>query len=462
MILASLRVRIGLWYALFTLSCLALFGAFLLLYLSRALEASRAPTMKHRTARLAAFVNGEYALDHRRQLDELLRIFLAVSPETDEVIVREVDGGRLLFHGGAGPELAGQASCSAPCFREFQLRHHHYRSYTENVVLAGIPVGLTLAGSVDEHYGILRTVLMSLLLFVPFLLIASLLGGYLLSSRSLAPVGRMTGTASRLSMSDLSGRVMVPHTGDELEALARAWNDMLDRLQSSVERSTHFISDASHDLRTSIAVMLASAQLALRRPRAQEEYTRTLATFVTECEFTLALLEELLATAHFGFDTYKLRYELLDLSVAVSERCSLFIAEAESKSHLLRLEVETGCMVYGDRLLLHRLIGVLVENAIKYTQDRGAITVVLRGSRAGTLLQVKDTGQGIAANDLSLIFARSYRGQHSRQRQPGSGLGLSIAQWIAEAHHTRLRATSQPGYGSMFEVEFNAPPQTHG
>ncbi len=450
----GLRVRIGLWYAFFTLSCLSLFGAFLLLYLSEALEASRGPTLMHRAARVSAFVHYEHTLYPDRPLADLLESFRKASPENDEVVVRSGDGQRLLFAGGGEPALWQEPLCSLPCFREFRYGGHHYRSYAEQATLAGAPVLLMLTGTIDEHYDLLRTVRTSYLLFVPFLLVASLSGGYLLSGRALQPVARITATASRLSISDLQGRVPVPRSDDELRMLAEAWNSMLERLQVSVERTAQFTSDASHDLRTSIAVMLGSAQLALRRPRTPTQYAETLQTLAAECEHTLRLLEDLLGAARSGFEQHALRPEPLDLAPMLRELCRLFSAKAEMKAQRLTLALEPEGWMSGDALLLRRLVSVLLDNAIRYTPRGGAIEVRLHSAPAHLLLQVHDNGPGVAPSDVSRIFGRAIRVQVSENPEPGSGLGLNIARWIAEAHQASLSVQSELGRGSIFQVAF--------
>jgi two-component system heavy metal sensor histidine kinase CusS len=451
---SSLRIRLGIWYAVFTVSCLSLFGLFLIVYLGHALETSRAPTMIHRSARLTAFVNSEYMRNPKQSLTEILTSFLRATPESDEIIVRSAGGDRLLFAGGGEPALSGRSLCISPCFREFRLKGHHYRSYTQHAVLAGLPVQVTVAGSIDEHYGILRTVRTSYFLFVPFLLLASLSGGYLLSSRALLPVGRMTATASRLSISDLHGRIPVPRTGDELQTLAEAWNNMLTRLQVSVERNAQFTSDASHDLRTSIAVMLASAQLALRKPRTSDQYAKILRTLISECEHTLRVLEDLLATARSGFEQHELSFEPLDLARVVRECCLLFSDKAEGKGQKMTFDLAPGAWVLGDPSLLHRLIGVLVDNAIKYTPHGGGIHAFLRHAPSGSVLEIRDTGVGIANTDIPRIFDRRFRSQSCRDNEPGTGLGLNIARWIAEAHQASLSVQSTERIGSIFKVVF--------
>ncbi len=261
-------------------------------------------------------------------------------------------------------------------------------------------VSLTLAGNVDEHYGILRTVQRSLLLFVPFLIFAALSGGYLLSGQALLPVGRMTVVAIRLSLSNLHGRVTVPQTQDELQLLAEAWNNMLSRLEASVERTSQFSSDASHDLRMSVAVILASSQLALRKERSVGEYRNTLRTLTLECEHMLSMIEKMLVAARSGFESYCLVREPTELAALIRERCLLFAAEAEIKNQSFILDLIPEAWICGDRSLLLRLIGSLVDNAIKYTRPGGSINVHLAMLRSGFVLQVQDTGEGISPADL--------------------------------------------------------------
>jgi signal transduction histidine kinase len=257
-----------------------------------------------------------------------------------------------------------------------------------------------------------------------------------------------------LSISDLHGRISVPQTGDEVQRLAEAWNNMLARLQVSVQRNTQFTSDASHDLRTSIAVMLASAQLALRKPRTPDQYAKTLRTLISECEHTMRVLEDLLASARSGFEQHELNLEPLDLARIVRERCLLFSDKAEGKGQQLTFDLVSDAWVLGDSSLLHRLISVLVDNAIKYTLHGGNIHVCLRCAPSGFVLEIRDTGVGIANADIPRIFDRRFRSQASSRNEPGAGLGLNIARWIAEAHRASLTVQSMEQVGSVFEVAF--------
>lgn len=450
---SSLRVRVGLCYAVFTLACLSLFGVFITFYLKRALEDASLPTMQRRVIRLMTYVNHDYP---QLSLEDSLSHYLKASPETDEIIVRSDDGNRILFSVGDAPFLVTAAPCIAPpCYREMDNHIHHLRIYTTHAVLAGNPVLLTLAGNIEEHFGIMRTVRTAYFMFVPFLLLASISGGYVLSGRALSPVAKMTAQASRLSITDLRGRITVPKTGDELQNLAEAWNNMLARLDVSVARNAQFTSDASHDLRTSIAVILASAQIALSKVRTPEEHVKLFTTVKTECEHTLSLLEDLLLTARYGFEQHQLQISPLDLAALVRESCLLFVPQAEIKGQSLTLNQCDDLLILGDRDLLHRLITALIDNAIKYTPSGGAISVRLVGiAKQRALLEVSDNGPGIDPADLPHIFDRHFRSQRSFRAERGNGLGLNIARWIADMHHASIIAQSNVANGSTFQVEF--------
>jgi signal transduction histidine kinase len=410
--------------------------------------------MVDRASRLIAFVNAETEPDPDRSLAPTLRKFIEASPDTSEIIVRSRDGDSLLSAVGDQSFLLSQARCQAPCYQEHVYFGHPIRTYTIDAVVAGNPVELTMAGNIDEHYGVLRTVRTSYLLFSPFLVLASLAGGYLFSSRALLPVGRMTTTASRLSISDLRGRVPVPQTGDELQNLAEAWNSMLGRLQSAVERTAQFTSDASHDLRTSMTVVFTCAQLGLSQERSIGEHKKLLGKIASECEHTLTLLEDLLISARFGSEQHQLAQETLDLAQLVRESCGRFTHQAEAKNQSLTLALASQSWILGDRSLLHRLVAVLVENAIKYTAPGGSISVRLGNGTTAAILEVADTGSGISSADLPRIFDRHFRSSASRRTEPGNGLGLHIARSIAEAHRAPLSVESVIDKGSLFRVEF--------
>jgi signal transduction histidine kinase len=284
-----------------------------------------------------------------------------------------------------------------------------------------------------------------------------MLGGYVLSARALKPVDRMTRTAVEIGISNLSKRIPVENTGDEIQRLAEAWNDLLARLESSVTKQQQFTSDASHDLRTSIAVILATGQLTLRHQRTEEEYREAIGTMVSECDSTSHLLEDLLLLAR--GDAFPARIELLPVNITtlVKEVSQRAASLASAKSQQIELHVPPDPIVLlGDNKLLPRLLSILIDNAVKYTPEGGAIRIVLERQADGSVqLKVQDTGIGIAPELLPKIFDRFYRGDSVRNRNSGGfGLGLAIAKWISVAHDAEISVASVSHQGSTFTVLF--------
>jgi signal transduction histidine kinase len=235
---------------------------------------------------------------------------------------------------------------------------------------------------------------------------------------------------------------------------------MLDRIERSFKRIAQFTADASHDLRTPVAVIRTLAEVTLRRPRSAEQYQEALTKVLSTSEETTELLENLLTLARADAGTTGMELHLIDLEQHVqkaSERAELL---ATNKS----LEVTTttpgrAVWVRGDSIAIDRLLLILVDNAIKYTPDRGRCEIALIDSGADVHVEVRDSGIGIASRDLELIFERSYRADSARSRDTGgAGLGLAIARQITELHGGSVTAESQVGRGSTFRVRFPAVP----
>ena len=448
----SLRVQLCAWYVLLTMICMGALGLFSYLYLRHALASSRQQTMQKREDRLLRYVGEEPRTAPATALPESLRRFSLASPDADLLQLDTVRGERLY------PELAPSLSiawpvsaCLTPCFRVVHLEGHSYRVLQHTVRLHGEDVRLSMAGVIDEHYDMLRTVRNSYLIGFPLMLLASIVGGLALAHRALLPVDRMTRAAHTISIRDLRRRLPVPETGDEIQRLAETWNDVLARLEKAVDHVAQFTSDISHDLRTAITVMLATGELSLRRQRTEEEYRQALRTVVQECERTTALLDDLLAVTR--TDQQRIALEPIDLSEVVQQGCEAVRSRTELKQQYLRLDITPGRWILGDSPMLRRLLMILLDNAIKYTTHHGTIAVCLSGSVERVELEVQDNGIGIAPRDADRIFERFYRVESSRNRdEGGSGLGLAIAQWISDVHGATIRFSPRAEGGCTFSV----------
>ena len=293
-----------------------------------------------------------------------------------------------------------------------------------------------------------------LFLSSPFLLLLASAGGYWLSRRALGPVDQITLEARSISAQSLSSRLPVPRTGDELERLSETLNGMLERLEQAFRRITQFTADASHELRTPVALMRTRAEITLRRSRSEEEYRETLRQILEDLQRTSVLIENLMLLARADSGAQALARVRINLAESIQEACLEGRALAETKEISLEVKLpEVPVWVDGDANSLERLFLILLDNAVKYTPPQGRITLSLYSNNGSAVTEVRDSGTGIAAEDLPHIFERFFRADPARSRQTGgAGLGLAIGKWIADAHGGTIAAQSRPGDGSVFQV----------
>jgi two-component system heavy metal sensor histidine kinase CusS len=453
--LRSLRIRLFLLYIVFALTSMICLGCFSYWYLGQALASSRQHTMEARESRLIRFIDTWPKKDTTLSIAEKLRQLSTGIASTDIIQVYELDGTPLYSAPGDSSLKVPWPNkpCIERCYGLVQRNDHTIRTLDHVVVLDGHKVRLSLSGNIDEHFEILRAVRNSYLLFCPLLLLASVAGSFVLSNRALEPVSRMTTEARKIGIQDLERRLPVPDTGDELQVLAETWNELLSRLETAVARLTQFTGDISHDLSTTITIMLTTAGLALTRERSNEEYRTALSTISVECEATSQLLDDLLAVARADLVHQNITWEPVDISEIVREVCQHFEARAELKGQSLTADITPDTWMLGDLSLLRRMVAILLDNAIKYTPESGSVLISLIDRDELIQLQVSDTGIGIPADALPRIFDRFYRVDEARSQDEGSsGLGLSIAKWVVEAHQSTISVDSTPGEGSTFTV----------
>lgn len=455
MSLRSLRVRLSLLYVFFTLGSMSCLGLFSYWRLSSALASSRLETMEKREERVVAFINTWPRKDNSLTLPEKLHQLSAGIAVSDTIQVYDLHGA--LLYSSPSPAIYKvpwpDSLCIDRCFGVVYQGGHAIRTLDHVVVLDGRRVRLSLSGVTDEHYEILALTRNSYLIFCPLLLVASIIGGLAISHRALEPVSRITSKAQLIGIQDLQHRLPVPQTGDEIQVLAETWNDLLSRLDTAVSRLTQFTSDISHDLRTSITVMMNTAEFALRRRRPEEEYRDSLNTIVEECHTTSRLLDDLLAAARADIVQQKIEWHAIDLSDVALDACEHLQVRAEAKHLSLESRIDGSAWTTGDLFMIRRMVTILLDNAIKYTPEGGAIVVSVQAFDNRIELSVADTGIGIPADSLSRIFDRFYRVDNARSRDDGStGLGLAIARWIVEAHRSTITVAATPGRGSTFTV----------
>jgi heavy metal sensor kinase len=312
-----------------------------------------------------------------------------------------------------------------------------------------------IAAPMDDFYDAVNRFRLVLLFSAPVLVLVASAGGYWLSRKAVAPVGDIARAAQSISEHELSKRLPILQTGDELQSLSETLNEMFCRLESAFKRVTQFTADASHELRTPVALMRTRTEVALRKQRSEADYRETIVRIHQELERTSALIENLmtLARADSGSETLQVApTNLNEILIEISEPARL-LAEGKTIQYDEWLP-ETPVCVNGNAPSLRRLFLILIDNAVKYTSREGRISVVVHASDGTAVTEIRDTGVGISPTDLPHIFERFYRADESRSRESGgTGLGLSIAKWIAEAHRGKISVTSTIGEGSVFRVQ---------
>jgi heavy metal sensor kinase len=318
----------------------------------------------------------------------------------------------------------------------------------ENDRLLGI---VEVAQNLDKLQDTLERLLAALLLSAPFVICLAGLGGYFLAARALAPIDHMTRTARRISAEDLSERLNLPETDDEVGRLASTFDSMLGRLEASFRRERQFTADASHELRTPLAAMQAIISVVRDRRRAPEDYERALGDLAEETDRLSTLTEDLLNLAR-GDTNKPVELEEVDIPTLLCDLSDSFRPLAEKKGLTFTTNMPENIIVTGDRDSLIRLFANLLDNAIKYT-SRGGIRISANRTIENMLeVCITDTGDGIPPEDLPHIFDRFYRVEKSRAAR-GAGLGLAIAANIAHAHSGAIEVSSTVGKGTTFTVQ---------
>jgi signal transduction histidine kinase len=328
---------------------------------------------------------------------------------------------------------------------------------------AGEPISAILvAAPVDRSAPDASVFLRSMLLVAPLVLLASVLAGYWLSTRALQPVRGITDELEAITDGrSLHRRLEVPLSGDEVSRLAQTLNGMLARLEQSFASLHRFTADASHELKTPLMVLRAGVERSLTNPRTPTEVMVSLDETLGEINRMTELVESLLTLARADDGRAPLPVERTDLRELVAEASET--AGMLAESGLLKVVTsmpEEPVWVMVDRRRIREMLLNLVTNAIKYTPASGRVELALSVRSDGAAIVVRDTGIGIASNDLPHIFERFWRADLARTRtgeRPGSGLGLAITKWIAEAHGGSIAASSRLGRGTTVTVVLPLP-----
>jgi heavy metal sensor kinase len=396
-------------------------------------------------------------------LDSSGRVILTSS----ELPVGTADKGPSAQELAASPsfrQLADAAFGTDHMFRNVSGRRSGYRGYAKHFQAGGEKYSLVILQSRHPQEEMLEEIETTFAWVLPLAVLLASMGGYFLARKSLAPVVGMSAQAGRIGAENLHERLAVQNEKDELGHLAASFNGLLDRLDESFERQRRFMSDASHELRTPVAILRGEAEVALSRDdRSIGEYRESLAVLHAEsCRLT-HIVEDLFTLTRADAGQYPISAHDFYLDELVADCVHSARTLALAKGLSLSSEARGELPIHADESLLRRMILNLIDNAVKYTPKGGSVTVLCGQEGQEYAIRLTDTGVGIATELQPRIFERFFRADMARSRSEndggGAGLGLSIARWIAAAHQGRLELTQSGSSGSTFTAFLPAGPQ---
>jgi heavy metal sensor kinase len=350
------------------------------------------------------------------------------------------------------------AAVTGALFEDHNLDGHVLRFYSKAIAVDGKTYTVQVASLLNEGLEALARFRLLLILAAPVLLLVATAGGYFLSMRALAPVDVITRAAQRIHIENLTGRLEVPQTGDQLQRLSETLNATFTRLEKSVRHIKQFTADASHELRAPISLIRTTAEVAAGRDRPAAEYRESLNDILHEAERTSQVIESLMLLARADSQKEMLESSAVDARTVVKDAVEQGEKLVRNRGLALRVDIpEASVNIQADADALRRVFLILIDNAAKYTPDGGTIQLLLSASAGFAVVSVSDTGIGIAAEDLPHVFDRFWRADKARSReQGGAGLGLAIAEWIVAEHQGSIEVDSEPGRGSVFRVRIPA------
>lgn len=318
----------------------------------------------------------------------------------------------------------------------------------EGKIIGQLNVGV----SQQESYYVLNNLLITLCISFPILLLILYWVIYFAASKSIAPVHQLIRTASGINDSNIDTRLPLPEHEDEIYQLASTINELLSRIESSIQQQKQFTADASHEIRTPLAAIRGTMEVLLRKKRTPEQYEEKIKEVLTQTDRMNQLLDQLLQLAR--LESGSVKTETVYLDKILKEAGQKFDKQIHEKALKLISPIADTISVQADSFFLSLIIDNLFSNAIKYSAVNGSIHV--SWDQPGKTLSVTNDGAGITRQQIPLLFNRFYRTDESRSSEiPGSGLGLAIVKKLADLQHITITVSSKPG-NTSFSLHFPA------
>jgi heavy metal sensor kinase len=458
----SLRFRMAAWYAGLLAGGLLLFGASVYLglqrYLDWTLQDALAAECRTIGTELLSQLPGKTADWLETEINE------AYAPEVNARFIRVYrEGTGVIYLSGAPKD--GDFNPSQIPFPQGEKKDgaRHVRLAGNHQLLINAMSFTTPDGSrflvesgmpYQQTQVVLHGLLLTLAIYTPLVVFLAIGGGYWLMRRSLQPIDEITVRAEGITSTNLSERLPVIRTGDELERLSAALNRMIARLDQAFQHINRFSADASHELRTPLTILQLELEGIVNNHALSGSLEEQIGSALEETHRMSKIVESLLTISRLDAGEAKLDRLPLNLATLVTSTSAEMKLLAQEKSIALHTFAEDDIWVEGDRTRLQEVVVNLVDNAIKYMPEGGTILVQVLREDGKAILEVTDNGAGIPAHAIPHVFERFYRVDKARARASGgAGLGLSIVKAICAAHGGEIRVSSQEGQGSCFRVE---------
>lgn len=454
-----LRLRLTIWYFISLTLILGLFVAFSWLAMKRSMYTAMDQDLRYRITATEAFV----ATQPIEPGSSSPFPFPSVTNSSLGATIIQITNDRqeILYESKALISHRISSLPSAPLdaslhYETFSSGDWPIRVVSKRTILHGTAMTMHVAEPLRTLLASLQRYSVALALALPFILAIGTVAGYWISARALAPVEQLRLDADAIGVADLSARVSTPAKQDELGRLATTLNSMLARIEGGFRAVQQFTADASHELRSPLALIQAAAEYSLRRPRTPQELVDAHRKILSAAQHMTKVVESLLLLAREDANATVYDFECIDLKALLQRISSdLFIAAENKGVSLVCLLPDHPVQILANPIALHRLFVILIDNAIKYTED-GSVTIRIVAKEGVLQTLVCDTGIGISKDALPHLFKRFWRADSVRSRNgTGAGLGLSLAKQIADRHDAVIDVQSDLGEGSRFSVTFN-------
>ena len=312
-----------------------------------------------------------------------------------------------------------------------------------------------VAMSLDEATLILTNLRNTLYIVFPIILILLFLIARFIAGRSIKPIKIITQTSSKITKDNLKERIDLPQNKDELYVLSKTINDLLDRIENAVEREKQFTSDASHELRTPLTVLKGTLEVLIRKPRTQQEYENKIKYGISEVNRLNNLVDQLLLLARFENQIQRVKTEKVYLNALILDILTRYSVKINAKKIRVNHSFSKEYFISSDNYLVAIILGNIVSNAIKYSNEQGTISIMLSENGNTIICSISDNGMGIPKEDLAKILNPFYRSNPTQHPEiKGSGLGLSIVRRLAELLEIKLELQSEINAGTSVILYF--------